>query len=433
VRVLVLGINYWPEQTGIAPFSTGRCEHLAACGHEVVVCTALPYYPEWRVSPSYQGRLLMTEKHNGVTIVRSRIYVPKRVSSLHRVPHEGSFVMMSLLRSLAQRRPDVMLVVSPPLGLALSAVMLRRLWHIPYVFHVPDLQPDAALDLGMLGVGPLARMLYALERFAYRNAALVTTLTEAMRLRIISKGVAPHKVKLFPDWVAPDFFQIGLEDDRRDRFRTTHGFNGTFLALHSGNMGVKQGLDVVLDAAELSRCDAGLAYLLVGDGAARRSLQARAAAAALSNVHFMPLQAHAEFLELLAAIDVSLITQQRVVADVVFPSKTLTLMAAGRAVIASVNADSEVARVVREARAGFVVEPENPRALRDAVGALRSRPHERHNMGLRAREYARARWNRDRILAQTTAELEALLKPSLECAPAAKWSGAPAKEESKAW
>jgi colanic acid biosynthesis glycosyl transferase WcaI len=413
VRILVLGINYWPEKTGIAPFTTGRCEYLAACGHEVIVCTTTPYYPEWRISTSYKRRFLVHEERNGVTILRSRIYVPKRVNSLRRVLHEISFVATSLLRALVQRRPDAMLIISPPLGLALSAVLLSRRWGVPYVFHVPDLQPDAAVDLGMLGVGPLVRGLYALERLAYRNAALISTLTEPMRQRIISKRIPADKVKLFSDWAAPEFFQIALED-RGAGFRVAQGLDGTFMVLHAGNMGLKQGLNVVLDAAELSRGDTGVAYLLVGDGAAQKSLKTRAAARALSNVRFMPLQPHAEFMDMLAATDVSLITQQRVVANIVFPSKTVTIMAAGRPAIASVNAESEVARVVRDAGAGLVVEPENPCALLDAIQTLRHKPQERQAMGVRAREYAQARWDRNRILAETTAQLVALVKPSMK-------------------
>jgi colanic acid biosynthesis glycosyl transferase WcaI len=413
VRILVLGINYWPEQTGIAPFTTGRCEYLAACGHEVVVCTTLPYYPQWRIAPSYKRCFLVHEECKGVTILRSRIYVPKRVNTLRRVLHEISFVAASLLRALAQRKPDVMLIISPPLGLGLAAFILSRRWGIPYVFHVPDLQPDAAIDLGMLPKGPVTHGLYRLERLAYRNAALISTLTEPMRQRIVSKRIAPDKVKLFSDWAAPEFFEITL-GDRGAAFREAHGLEDRFLVVHCGNMGLKQGLDVVLGAAELSRADAGVVYLLVGDGAAQMYLKERAAARVLSNVRFMPLQPRTEFMDLLAATDICLISQQRVVANIVFPSKTLTFMAAGRAVIASVNAESEAARVVQDARAGLVVEPENPCALLDAIKMLRDRAQERCAMGARAREYARTRWDRDRILRQTVAELEALASPSLK-------------------
>jgi len=356
---------------------------------------------------------LVREKRNGVTILRSRIYVPKHVNSLRRILHEASFTFAALLRAAGQRKPDLMMVVSPPLGLALPAVMLSRLWRIPYVFHVPDLQPDAAIDLGMLAAGPLIRALYRIEKLAYSNAALISTLTEAMRERIISKGIAPAKVKLLADWSASEPFAVPLEGGGSN-FRDAQNLNGSFVALHCGNMGVKQGLGVVLEAAELSRGQAGVSYLLVGDGAARPGLEARAATAALSNVRFLPLQSQPEFIDLLAATDVALITQQRVVADIVFPSKVLTLMAAGRAVIASVNTGSEVARVVREAEAGLVVEPENPRALLSAITALQSDAAQRRAMGMRAREYARKRWDRERILAQMAAELTRVAQRSVE-------------------
>jgi len=164
MRILVLGINYWPEEFGIAPFSTGRCEYLASRGHEVTICTGFPYYPEWRISDPYRGQITAKEARYGVTILRSWLYVPGRVTSTKRILHEGSYIAASLLRALGQRKPDVLFVTSPPLGLSVAAVMLSRLWRIPYAFHVPDLQPDAAVDLGMLKDGKLVRALYGLER-----------------------------------------------------------------------------------------------------------------------------------------------------------------------------------------------------------------------------------------------------------------------------
>ena len=413
MRILVLGINYWPEQTGIAPFTTGRCEYLAARGHEVVVCTALPYYPDWNIRKGYERRLVVHEERKGVVILRTRIYVPKRVTSLRRILHEASFVATSLVRALAQKRPDTILVVSPPLGLGLSGVILSRLWGVPYALHVPDLQPDAAVDLGMLSRGALLSGLYALERLAYRNAALISTITEPMRQRIVSKRICPDKVKLFSDWAAPDFFEIPL-DDKGGRFRRMHTLDGHFLVVHSGNMGHKQGLNVVLDAADLSRTDRGIAYLLAGNGAAKASLKEGAVTRALSNVRFLPVQIHDDFMDLLAASNVGLITQQRVVANIVFPSKTLTLMAAGRPVIASVNPESEVAKVVRDAGAGLVVRPEDPRELLHAIDILRNSASERQAMGIRAREYARMRWDRNRILTQMANEVEALIGSSMK-------------------
>jgi colanic acid biosynthesis glycosyl transferase WcaI len=126
MHLLVLGINYWPEETGIAVFSTGRCEYLAAQGHGVTMVTAFPYYPQWRVYDGYRGRLFARETRNAVTILRCYLYVPRQVTPVRRGLHEASFLASSLIRALGVRRPDLLLVVSPPLGLALAAVLLGR-------------------------------------------------------------------------------------------------------------------------------------------------------------------------------------------------------------------------------------------------------------------------------------------------------------------
>ena len=404
MRILVLGINYWPEETGIAVFSTGRCEYLAAQGHQVTMCTAFPYYPQWRVPDEYRWRLFAREVRNRVTILRSYLYVPRRVTSARRVLHEASFIASSCLRMLAGQRPDLLLTVSPPLGLAATSVLLSRLWKIPYVFHVTDLQPDTALDLGMLPSGRLIEGLYAVERLGYRHAALISTLTETMRRRIVSKGIPLEKVTLFSDWADPSLFAVPLTGGG-ETFRRAFGLGDRFLVVHAGNMGVKQGLEVVLDAAERSQDRPEITYLLVGDGAMRPTLEAKAKALGLSNIRFLPLQPREVFLDMLAAADVCLVTQQRTVADIVFPSKVLTLMAAGRPVIASLSPSSQVATVVTEAGAGVVVQPEDPQGLLEAILALCSDSGGCRAMGERGRAYASEHWDRERILPAMEARL----------------------------
>jgi colanic acid biosynthesis glycosyl transferase WcaI len=269
---------------------------------------------------------------------------------------------------------------------------------------VSDLQPDAAVDLGMLSSGRVTRALYALERLAYRRAALVATLTPAMRGRILAKGIAPEKVAVFPDWAEPDLFALPPEGGGAAA-RKQLDLDGAFLVVHAGNMGVKQGLDVVLGAAERSRSDSSLVYLLVGDGAVRGALEDRAREQKLDNVRFIPLLPTPMFYELLSTSDLTLVTQQRVVADIVFPSKVRTLMAAGRPVVASLNAGSEVARVVTEGGAGAVVPPEDPDALLEAILALRNAGERRRRMGFQGRAYARTHWNPEAILPEMERQL----------------------------
>jgi colanic acid biosynthesis glycosyl transferase WcaI len=393
MKVLIFSINYWPEVTGIGAFTTYRAEHLAAAGHDVEVCTAFPYYPQWKVSAEYAGKLVMNERRNGVRIVRSYAYVPKTLTSLKRILHEGSFILTSFLRAIVRKRPDVLLVVSPPLGLAFNAIVLSRLWGIPYVFDVEDLQPDSAADLSMLPFWAL-KLLFKVEKAAYRHASLISTLTNGMRDRIVKKGVPADKVDLFEPRVDESLTQIGPEEGVS--FRHRHSLEGKFLVTHSGNMGVKQGLDVIVDAAALNRMDDSMLFLLVGSGSDCERIQSRVAALELRNVRFLPLLDDVDFRGLLSASDVCLLTQQKSVSDIVFPSKIVTYLAAGRPVVAAVNPAGEVARTIRESGAGRIVPAEEPEALLAAIQELRGA--DLRKCGGNAREYAGRRWSSARVL-----------------------------------
>jgi len=393
VRILILSINYWPEVTGIGAFTTYRAEYLAATGHEVEVCTTFPYYPNWKVPPEYSGKLGLKEKRNGVSIVRSYSYIPTRVTALKRILFEASFIIGVTLRALLRKRPDVLLVVSPPLGLAATAILLSRLWSIPYVFDVEDLQPDSASDLGMLPKWAV-KLLYKVENAAYRHARLVTTLTPSMRQKIVDKGFAADKVELLEPRM--DDSLIDLPPEEGIAFRQRYNLGEKFLATHSGNMGVKQGLDVILDAAALNRADDSMLFLCVGNGSDCERIKRRAAELDLGNVRFLPLLDETDFRGLMAASNVCLVTQQRSVSEIFFPSKIVTYLAAGRPMIASVNPECEVARMTRESGAGRVVEAENPRALLEAVCELRNA--DLRKAGENARAYASMRWSSGRVL-----------------------------------
>lgn len=408
MKVLFLGINYWPEETGNATFVIGRCEYLAAQGHQVTICTGFPYYPEWRPREEYQGRHFMREEHNGVEVVRSPLYVPRRITPARRVLHEASFVASSLVTAMRLQKPHLLYVVSAPLGLAMSAYLLSRRWQIPYVFYVSDMQPDAAAELGMLPV-PVMRFLYRIESFAYRHAALVPTLTEGMRQRIISKGVAPEKVVVFSHCANQPLFDIPNKGAGQS-FRETHNLEDQFVVLHSGNMGVKQGLSVVVEAAARTRDNRSITYMLVGDGATKPALQQRASELGLCNVRFLPVQPREAFWAMLGAADVCLITERKSVGDILFPGKTVDYLAAGRAVIASLSGTTEAARIVNGAGAGLVVAPEDPDAFAAAVTYLKDHEADRLRMGERGRAYAREHWDRHQILPLMESKLAALVK-----------------------
>src|SRR2546421_8179432 len=150
MRIIVWGINYAPEFTGIAPHSVALCEFLVGRAHDVEMVTSFPYYPTWQKRPEDRRTIYRTDLVNGVPVHRCWHFVPARVSALKRIFHEGSFVCTSSMRALFLRRPDVFVVVSPPLLLGAAAWVIAGIKRVPFIFHVQDLQPDAAVGLGML-------------------------------------------------------------------------------------------------------------------------------------------------------------------------------------------------------------------------------------------------------------------------------------------
>jgi colanic acid biosynthesis glycosyl transferase WcaI len=402
MRVIVLSVNYWPEVTGIGAVTTYRAEYLASVGHDVEVCTTFPYYPDWKVPREYSGKLGRKEKRNGVSIVRSYAYVPNRVTPLKRILFEASFIIGVTLRALMRKRPDVLLVISPPLGLTATAILLSRLWSIPYVYDVEDLQPDSASDLGMLPKWAV-KLLYKVENVAYRHARLVSTLTPSMKQKIVDKGFREDQVELFEPRM--DDSLIDLLPEEGNEFRRRYDLGEKFLVTHSGNMGVKQGLDVILDAAALNRADDSVLFLCVGNGSDCERIKRRAAELDLGNVRFLPLLDAGDFRGLMSGSNVCLVTQQQSVSEVAFPSKIVTYLAAGRPIVASVNPECEVARITRESGAGQVVEAENPRALLEAIRTLRST--DLRKAGENARAYVSMRWSSERVLGHLERSLTA--------------------------
>jgi colanic acid biosynthesis glycosyl transferase WcaI len=215
-----------------------------------------------------------------------------------------------------------------------------------------------------------------------------------MRQRIIDKGLAEDKVELLEPRV--DESLIDLLPGEGDTFRGKYNLGEKFLVTHSGNIGVKQGLDVIVDAAALSHEDESMLFLCVGNGADCERIKRRAAELNLDNVRFLPVLDKEDFRGLMAASGICLVTQQHSVSEIAFPSKIVTYLAAGRPVVASVNPGCEVAQLIRDSGAGKVVAAENPAALLDAICTLRH--EDLGKVGENGRKYACARWSSARVL-----------------------------------
>ena len=367
MRVVAWGINYAPEVTGIAPHTVALCEFLQTRGHDVEMVTTFSYYPTWRKLPEDEGKLYRTDIVNRLPVHRCCQFVPPRVSAVKRILHEASFIVTSTLRTLSLKRADVYVVVSPPLLLGAAAWFVGKIERAPFVFHVQDMQPDAAVGLGMLRAGWFIRALYALESFAYRSAARVSGITRGMLVKFRRKGVPEEKLVYFPNAIA---LNDGSPPPMRGEFRRRNGLSADeFMAVYAGNLGVKQGLDVLIDAALLVR-DSRIRIVICGDGAQRDVLAEQVHALKLPNVTMLPLQKGADYTALLADADLCFITQQSGSGNSFFPSKLLGLLAQSKPVITVADPESELAEAVAEGGFGVNIRPGEPQELANVLDAV---------------------------------------------------------------
>lgn len=402
-KVLVIGINFTPELTGIGKYTGEMTEWLDSRGYEVRVVTAPPYYPYWRVQPGFTGWRYASEHKGRVRVIRCPLWVPRAPSGIKRLLHLASFAASSLPVVFwhgLKWRPDVVLTIEPPFMCAPSAWLAARMGGARAWLHIQDLEIDAAFDLGLIKGGLLKRAVLAAERWMLRRFDRITTISRRMLERVHGKGVDPHRTDEFPNWV--DTRIIRPRESSATGLRRELGIAPeTCVLLYSGNMGEKQGLEVVLEvAARIGDLDA--VVVMCGAGAARERLESRADG--LANVRFIPLQPLERLGELLNTADVHLLPQRADAADLVMPSKLVTMMATGRPVIATAAPGTQVTAAVEGC--GITVPPGDVAAFEGAVRSMVADRQLRRDSGAAARRRAVAAWDKNRVLEQAFAWIE---------------------------
>ncbi len=403
MNITVWGINYAPEVTGIGPYNKLLCDAFRNNGDQVRMVTGFGYYPNWKKQGSDQWRLYRTDRIDGIPVYRCWQYVPAKPSAWKRIVHEGSFILSSFLRLLLLPRPDLLVVISPPLGLGAAAAFLCWIRRTRFVFHVQDLQPDAAVGLGMVKPGLVTRLLYRLEAFAYHTAHRVSGISDGMLEAFRRKGVPDSKIISFPNSV-----RLNPKRPPLGEFRKKHQFSQEdFLVVYSGNLGVKQGLEVVIEAAAKVG-NPRVQIVICGDGAARYALEERVLQAKLQNVRLIPLQDDLGYREMLTDADVSLITQQRGSGAFFFPSKLLSNLAFGKAVVTVADQTSELGRAMQRGRFGVNVEPGDVRRLAEVFEFLAGNPTEVKTYAENGLRFV-APFEVDRVMRRYRDDLEAAL------------------------
>ncbi|MFB2921774.1 MULTISPECIES: glycosyltransferase family 4 protein [Aerosakkonema] len=386
MQILIYSYNYHPEPIGIAPLMTELAEGLVKRGHEVRVVTAMPNYPERRIYPGYRRKLYKAEQRNGVLIERSYVMIRPKPSLLDRVLLDGSFVLTSFALALKGERPDVILATVPPLPVCLPAALVGWLRGCPVVLNVQDIQHEAAVSVGLLNNKLVIRAFEALEKFANRTATKISVIADGFVENLLAKGVPPSKIELIPNWVDVNFIRPLPKEN--NAFRAEHQLNGKFVVLYSGNIALTQDIRTVIKAAALLTHIPEIVFVIVGDGQALERVQYYCEIDQADNVKLLPFQPREKLPEMLAAADVSLVTQKPNVIAFNLPSKIPVILASGRPLVASVPATGTAAKAVRQSGGGLVVTPEDPRALAFAIEELYNNPEKAEMLGRQARQHA---------------------------------------------
>ena len=343
-KILVYGINYAPEMIGVGRFTGEIGAYLAKNGFDVCVVTAPPHYPGWRVAPPYSALRYASESRAGVKILRCPLLLRAEMRGIWRLLAPLSFALTSApvaLWKIATMKPAVVLCVEPTL-FAAPVALLSRIAGANAILHVQDLEIDAAFAVGHLKGTHLKNCILWLESWLLRRFSSIVTISDQMRKRLIAKGVEADRIKLVRNWV--DLSEIRPLAGP-NRFRAELGLSSSdFVMLYAGNVGAKQALDVVIEAARQLANSNRLHFIIAGDGPEKHRLMKNSAD--LPNVHFLPLQSEERLCELLNLADLHVLPQSRGAADLVLPSKLGGMLASGKPVLVTADAGTELFEVL---------------------------------------------------------------------------------------
>jgi colanic acid biosynthesis glycosyl transferase WcaI len=389
VKILVLCPHFEPDTAPTGTVMTRIVRELADLGHRLHVVTALPWYAHHDVEPAWRGRWWRTEHTSWGSITRVHPFPGADKSNLLR--RAIGFVGFSALAGVAAlraggwfRRVDVVLAMSPPLTLGPTGWLAGVFRRAPLVFNIQDVFPDAAVRTGAITNPRIIRAAELLERFSYRRAAAVTVLSEDLRRNVAAK-MSPDRgdrVRVIANFVDTDAIR---PRDRLTAYRSELGIGEEPVVLYAGNVGFSQSLDLVVEAAR--RCP-DVTFVINGDGAARATLEA--SATGVDNLRFAGYQPVERLPEVLASGDIHVVPLRTGLGDVSVPSKTYSSLAAGRPVVASIDADSEIPRLLAAADAGLAVPPDDADAFVAALRRLLDAPGEAAEHGRSGRAWAEA-------------------------------------------
>jgi colanic acid biosynthesis glycosyl transferase WcaI len=362
LRLAVLCPHFAPDSAPTGEVMTRIVDELVALGHSVDVVTSLPWYRQHRLEPGWSGKWIRRQRTEWGSITRVHPFPGDDKSNLmRRALGYAGFSVLTAGASWRGGRVDAVIAMSPPLTLGLTGWTTHLVRRGPLVFNIQDVFPDAAVETGAITDRRIITLASWLERITYRRAAAITVLSDDLRDNVAAKMPRRRRdrVHVIPNFVDTAFIEPG---HRLTSYRTEHGIGDELVVMYAGNVGFSQSLELVLAAAAALP---EVTFVINGDGAARPALAQQAAG--LPNVRFVGYQPKDRLPEVLASADLHVVPLRAGLGNVSVPSKTYSILAAGRPLLAAIDLQTEVPRMITASGAGRVVPPDDPAAFVDAL------------------------------------------------------------------
>ncbi len=388
-KLLIIGINYFPEITGIGKYTAEFSSFLSSeRSFDVTVVTGNPYYPQWKLYNGYKNSFTK-EFLSDVLLFRSPLYIPNNPSGVKRLIQDAlfficSFFIVSLL-IFKRKRFDLIFIPVPSFLLGFIGLYYRFFFsNAKVVYHIQDLQIDAAENLGMINNKPLLKILYGLERYILKHVDFVSTISEGMKGKILAKTPNLKQCLLFPNWInSKNIFPLIPIPPINDSL-----LRNKKIIFYSGAIGEKQGLEMVLEAANFFNENTNLVFVISGEGPYKNKLQEYANKLKLSNVVFLNLLPINEFNEMLNRAYLHLVVQKESGSDLFLPSKLTNILGVGGAVIVTAAKGTSLYEIINKNECGIVIPPSDLNALCDTITLLVNDLIFQQNLKSKALDYA---------------------------------------------
>jgi glycosyltransferase involved in cell wall biosynthesis len=393
VRILFISHYFPPEVNAPANRTHEHCRRWVSEGHEVTVITGVPNHPAGALFGGYRNAWLQEEEVDGIRVIRTWMFLAANAGFAKRILNYILFGITAILASRRIKAPDLVLATTPQFFCGLAGAITARIKRRPFVLEVRDLWPKSIAELGQLRQGIILRSLEGLESWLYRSSAGIVVNTRAFTDHIASSGYPREKIELIYNGIDPQEF---CPRPASQNLRDEYGLNGRTSVAYIGTLGLAHGLESVIEAASILQARPEISFLLIGDGAEREKLEALIQSRGVSNVRLLGLQPRESMPDWIASVDILLVCLRDLpVFETVIPSKIFEFLAQERPVILA--ARGEIRRMTEQAGAAWIIDPEDPHAMVEAIESITKQPQEAQRRASAGRRWIQREFVRDTL------------------------------------